>query len=67
MQNIKDIKDITTLVFNTALLINERAKLPICFLFFTRPCCLLISVEDQKEDLTVILQSKFTCVTFRQF
>lgn len=63
---MKDIKDIITGVFNTALLINERAKFNF-FSFFHQILLPLIFVEDQIEDLTVIPLSEFTCVTFKQF
>lgn len=58
----------TTIVFNTALLVNERAKFPMYF-FFIRPCrnSESIFVKDQVEDLTVILLSEFTCGIFKHF
>lgn len=67
------MKDTTTLVINIALLVNERAKLPmfllVCLGFFARPCrsSEFISVKDQVEDLTVILLSEFTCGIFKHF
>lgn len=64
------MKDTTTLVINIALLVNERAKLPIfIYFFFTRPrrSSEFISVKDQVEDLTVILLSEFTCGIFKHF
>lgn len=63
MLSMKVIKDIIIVIFNTALLINERAKFPICFLFFHQTLLPLDSMGDQREDLTVIVLNEFTCVT----
>lgn len=63
-ERMLNMKDMNTLLFNTASLVNGRSKFPLYFsFFFTRPCRSpeSIFVEDQVEDLPVILWSEFTC------
>lgn len=64
------MKDITAMVLNTAFLVSERAKFPVCFLFFfIRPCrkSESIFVKDQVDDLTIILLSELPCGIFKYF